>query len=72
MKIYLVASTVESWMNTGYGHGLLSGSMSSLLVSFTEFTKNPKQTLEVTTMAPTYSPAAKPERMDGAALPSFF
>lgn len=54
MKIYLVCSTANSWMNTGYGHSLLQGEMPRLLVSFVEFTKNPDQQLKVTTMNEAY------------------
>lgn len=57
MKIYLVASTTPSWMNTGYGHSLLAGDHPSLLVSFVEHMNNPNQQLKVTTMAETYQPS---------------
>lgn len=56
MRIYLVADTKPSWMNTGFGHGLLQGSHPLLLVSFVEFMNNPHQQLEVTTMADSYQP----------------
>lgn len=57
MKIFLVCSTSKSWMNTGYGHSLLAGNADRLLVSFVEFSKDPKQQLAVTTMADSYNPA---------------
>jgi len=57
MKIFLVCSTSKSWMNTGYGHSLLVGDASKLLVSFVEFSKDPNQQLEVTTMTLPYVPA---------------
>ncbi len=59
MKIFLVASTAVNWMNTGYGHSLLQGGHSSLLVSFVEYQKAPEQKMAVTTMAPSYDPAAR-------------
>ncbi len=43
-------------MNTGYGHALLVGDASMLLQSFVEFTKDPNQQLEVTTMTLPYVP----------------
>lgn len=54
MKIFLVCSTSKSWMNTGYGHSLLVGDADRLLVSFVEFSKDPNQQLEVTTMTLPY------------------
>lgn len=39
MKIFLVVSTMPSWMATGYGASLLAGGHSHLLTSFVEFTK---------------------------------
>lgn len=55
MKIFLVCSTAKTWMNTGYGAGLLAGE-GQLLVSFVEFMKNPEQPLAVTTMQVPYKP----------------
>lgn len=56
MKIYMVASTSRSWMNTGYGHSLCTAGMPDLLVSFEEFSKKPGQELAVTTMTFPYVP----------------
>lgn len=68
MKIFMVASTNKSWMNTGYGHSLLAADARDLLVSFEEFSKKPDQRLAVTTMAASYDPksAAEPvqQRLD--------
>lgn len=61
IKIYLVASTSKSWMNTGYGHGLCAAGGANLLVSFEEFSKNPSQKLAVTTMQFPYDPKAQKE-----------
>lgn len=59
MKIFLVCSTSKSWMNTGYGHALLAGDRSEVLVSFVEFSKNPDQQLEVTSQTFPYVPSDK-------------
>ena len=60
MKIYLVASTMPSWMNTGYGHSLLAADTPDLLVSFAEYIKDGNDKgLLVKTMTPTYEPKAK-------------
>lgn len=48
MKIFLVASTANNWMRTGYGASLLAGDCSALLVSFVEFMNKPDQQLAVT------------------------
>lgn len=56
MKIFMVASTSRSWMNTGYGHSLLAAGAVDLLVSFEEFSKKPDQQLAVTTMSFPYEP----------------
>lgn len=62
MKIFLVASTAKSWMNTGYGHSLLQAEHPALLVSFVEFTKDPDQKLAVTTMADEYIPPSQRQK----------
>jgi hypothetical protein len=56
MRIFMVASTSPSWMNTGYGHSLLAAGASELLVSFEEFSKKPGQQLAVRTMSFPYDP----------------
>lgn len=61
MRIYLVASTSKSWMNTGYGHGLLAGDQKKLLVSYAEFQQKPDQQLAVTTMTFPYEPKKEPK-----------
>lgn len=48
MKIFLVASTANSWQKTGYGASLMAGDCSTLLVSFVEFMNKPDQKLAVT------------------------
>lgn len=57
MKIYLVVGASVSWRNSGYMHAVLNGNADRLLVSFVEFSKDPKQQLAVTTMADSYNPA---------------
>lgn len=61
MKIYLVSSTNKSWMNGGYGHALLAGEKSELLVSFVEFAKDPKQSLICKMDPPVYIPTNERE-----------
>jgi hypothetical protein len=58
VKIYMVASAVPSWMRTGYGHSLLAGEASDLLISFEEF-KRPGVSLPVTSevMGSSYNPS---------------
>lgn len=60
MKIYAVCSTSNSWMNTGYGAALLQADVADLLVSFEEFSKDPRQKLAVAPRPP-YEPKAKEE-----------
>lgn len=58
MKIYIVASTAISWMNTGFGHSLLHADANELLVSFAEFSTKPDQQLAITSMKFPYEPKA--------------
>lgn len=57
MKIFLVCSTSKSWLSTGYGASLLAGNADRLLVSFVEFSKNPKQEIDCSSMPRNYNPA---------------
>lgn len=59
MNIYLVVSTAESWLQTGYGASIQDGQMPRLLVSFVEFAKNPQQELRGPVLTEPYKPKLK-------------
>lgn len=61
MHVFLVAGGTPAWRNSGWGHALKDGNARRHLVSFVEFSKDRRPSMEVVGMVPKYEPKLKEE-----------